>query len=275
MRNSRMFALAALTAGVCAGGVSAQEAAGHVLWSMGQVERVAAGGTVKLLVKGDAVFEGDTIRAAAGAHAQLRMRDEALLAVRPDSRMRLETYSYQRGEEGTERAVIELIKGGMRSITGAVGRNNKDNVLTRTPTVLIGIRGTDHETFVTTEGTYDRVTAGGTYVQAASGRLDLDPGQVGFASAAGAAPLRLERTPEFMHIATMVHGNTGPQLRHDSRGDTRRLEKTVPQASLPQGAPALGGGDKRGFGGGGRCGGPCSDEILNPGKLKGKGKPAR
>ena len=276
MPNKRMLALTALAAASFAAGSFAQEPVGQVLWSMGQVERVDAAGKAKVLAKGDDVYEGDTIRSARGAHAQLRMRDEALLAVRPDSRMRLETYTYNGAEDGTERAVVELIKGGMRSITGAIGRTNKDNVLTRTPTVLIGIRGTDHETFVTGEGTYDRVSVGGTYLQGSAGRLDVHPGETGFASAApGIAPLRLERTPEFMHVSALVRTNTGPQLRHDAVGDARRIDKTVPQASLPQGARALGDTDQRGFGRGGRCGGPCSDDMVNPGKLKGKGKGPR
>jgi hypothetical protein len=268
---------AAVAAANFAGTASAQEAAGTVLWSMGQVERLSAAGTAKVLSKGDEVFEGDTIRAAAGAHAQLRMRDEALLAVRPDSQMRLETYAYRGAEDGTERAVIELIKGGMRSITGAVGRNNKENVLTRTPTVLIGIRGTDHETFVTSEGTYDRVSVGGTYLQSAGGRLDLDAGQIGFASlTAGAGPSRLDRTPEFMQIAAIVNGNTGPALRLDSSGDRGRLAKDLPGAALRGAAPAVPAAVLV-DGKGGRCGGPCSDPLLNPGlgygKGKGKGKP--
>jgi len=36
-----------------------QEAAGHILWAFGQVERVGGDGVAKPLAKGDAVFEGD------------------------------------------------------------------------------------------------------------------------------------------------------------------------------------------------------------------------
>ena len=66
-----------------------QEAAGHILWAFGQVERVAADGVAKPLAKGDAVFEGDVIRSAAGSHAQLVMCDEALVAVRAESSVKL------------------------------------------------------------------------------------------------------------------------------------------------------------------------------------------
>jgi hypothetical protein len=44
-----------------------QDPAGHALWVFGQVERVAADGSARPLAKGDAVFEGDVIRSAAGS----------------------------------------------------------------------------------------------------------------------------------------------------------------------------------------------------------------
>jgi hypothetical protein len=42
------------------------------------------------------------------------------------------------------------------------------------------------------------VTLGGTYLQTRGGRVDLDPGQTGFAPLTGDAPVRLEETPAFM-----------------------------------------------------------------------------
>lgn len=202
-----------------------QNPAGHVLWAFGQVERICADGVVKRLAKGDPVFEGDVIRSAPGSHAQLVMSDEALLAVRAESSLKLSKYSYQGREDGTERAIIELLKGGMRSVTGAIGRSNKENYQLKNEMHVIGIRGTDHEIFATDGGTFNRVTLGGTYLQSPEGRVDLAPGEVGFVSMAqGSTPVRLERTPEFMQLAALSNGNTGPQLRASSVGDERRLQ---------------------------------------------------
>jgi hypothetical protein len=224
------------------GSAQSQQPAGHALWVFGQVERVAADGSVKPLAKGDAVFEGDVIRSGAGSHAQFVMNDEALVAVRAESSLKLARYAYSGREDGTERAIIELLKGGMRSVTGAIGRSNKENYQLRNEMHVIGIRGTDHETFSTAEGLYNRVTMGGTYIAGAGGRVDLSPGQVGFASkAAGASPIRLESTPHFMQLAAMSRGDTGPRARAASPGDEVRLEKRpVSSASgVASSAPAL------------------------------------
>jgi hypothetical protein len=213
---------AAMLAGSPASG---QEAAGHVLWMSGQVERLTPDGIGRPLAKGDAVLQGDLVRTGPNSHAQLAMTDQGLIALRPDSSLRVTAYAYQGREDGTERAILELLQGGLRSITGAIGRANKDNYQLKGGPALVGIRGTDHETFVVKFGTYNRVTLGGTYLQSPQGRVDLEPGQTGFASSmAGSTPSRLKHAPDFMHLAALQAGaNTGPRMRENAPGDQRRL----------------------------------------------------
>lgn len=290
---SRIGISAALLTGAAMLGSSpayAQEAAGHVLWMSGQVERLTPDGIGRPLAKGDAVLQGDVLRTGPNSHAQLLMTDQGLIAVRPDSSMRVTAYAYQGREDGTERAVFELLRGGLRSITGAIGRANKDNYQLKGGPALVGIRGTDHETFVvetpasggsTAEfGTYNRVTLGGTYLQSPQGRVDLDPGQTGFAgSMTGSAPLRLERAPEFMHLAALQTGTvSGLRMRENAPGDQVRLranraadevnlgkqglleksaEPLLPAQALGENAPK----DKHLWGKGGRCEGLCADLI--------------
>jgi hypothetical protein len=271
--------------------------AGHALWVFGQVERVGADGVAKPLAKGDAVFEGDVIRSAAGSHAQFVMTDEALVAVRAETSVKFTKYMYAGREDGTERAVIELLKGGLRSVTGAIGRHNKENYQLKNEMHVIGIRGTDHETFTTDSGTFSRVTVGGTWLQGSGGRIDVAPGQVAFASReAGVAPMRLERTPEFMHLAALsrVVDSGGPGLRAASASDQRRLEKSSSAPSSGAAPSAASGATPSaasaalpgvaaaalppqplgetsvpkgvGLGKGGRCDGPCVDPLKNNGK---------
>jgi hypothetical protein len=223
---------------VCAG-APAQEVAGKALWVTGKVERVAPDGTVRALLQGDAVRRHDVVRTAAGSHAQLVMTDEALIAVRPESSLRIDEYRYAGAQHGG-RAVFELMKGGFRSITGVIGRDDKSQYRLSTPTASIGIRGTDHETFVAEAGTYNRVTVGGTYLQSAHGRLEIGPGETGFAgSQANGAPFRLQRTPDFMQIASMRPGSTlVPVLREPAAVHPAR---EAPQAHPPRGpAQAIG-----------------------------------
>ncbi len=105
------------------------------------------------LAKGDAVLVEDAIVTGEAARAQLLMLDGAKVAIRPNSRLLIEEFLYPSGEpvpEGTlvasvsgDRAVYSLIKGGFRSITGAIGKENEADYEVRTPVGVLGIRGTD------------------------------------------------------------------------------------------------------------------------------------
>lgn len=273
--------VASMIAVPCA--AQAQEPAGRILWTFGQVERVGADGVAKRVAAGDPVFEGDLIRSAPASQAQLVMNDEALMAVRADSSVKLAAYVYNGREDGTERAVVELLKGGLRSVTGAIGRNNKDSYQLKSNHHTVGIRGTDHETFADDTGTFNRVSVGGTYLQGEDGRVDLSPGDVGFAShVPGGGPTRLDRTPDFMHVAVLTSGNTGPQFRDRAPRDSRRLQNGAVSSNLslqPSAASpvlpvqALGDNAKQnGFGKGGSCDALCFDPLKGSnGKGHGKG----
>lgn len=189
----------------------AQEKAGQVLFAAGKVERVAPTGVASPLAKGDAVFEGDLLRTARGGHLQLQMRDDALLALRPGAELRLKAYS-------EDRAAFALVKGAFRSITGALGRRDKDAYRIEGHHVVLGIRGTDHEAAQRDDGLYDRVTEGGTYLAQARGKVDVAPGQTGFAPGhAGGVPTLLPATPEFLLAALPpAAAPTGPPPRERS-----------------------------------------------------------
>lgn len=256
--------------------------AGHVLFAVGDVQGMTHDGLARRLSQGDVVREGETLLTGPNSHLQLRMTDDALLALRPDSRVRLHTYRFVERGGDIGRASIELLLGGLRSITGAIGRVEKQNYVIYGGKVLVGVRGTDHETFVVAApldhpGTYNRVTIGGTYLESARGRIDLDPLETGFAALTGdEAPRRLGRSPEFMHAAfqhaafQQSAANFSAEMREDGLGDERRLRRGLKlghdrKAALPEQAmrpalPAQALGEnvsQQGFGKGGRCGGPC------------------
>jgi len=184
--------------------------AGRVQFTIGDARALAVSGTERALKKGDAVHEGETIITGASASMQLRMADKAVIAVRPNSRLQIDAYRFQGREGGSEHAVLHLLKGGFRTITGLIGRTNKDNYKIITDTANIGIRGTDHEPAYLpptgageasddAPGTYDKVNTGLTYIATPAGRVNLSPGQVGFASSQpGAAPVQLDGVPGFM-----------------------------------------------------------------------------
>ena len=202
--------MAALLLALASGGAFASVDAGRVQFVFGNSKALAENGAERVLKKGDVVHEGDTVITGPSASLQLLMVDDAMVAVRPNSRLRIDTYRFQGKEDGSERGVLHLIKGAFRSITGAIGHTNKKNYKIITDTANIGIRGTDHEPAyllpsqanVGDPGTYDMVNSGGTYVQTPWGTVNVSPNQVGFASSEpGSVPVLLQGVPGFMRAS--------------------------------------------------------------------------
>ncbi|MGM0564029.1 MAG: FecR family protein [Pseudomonadota bacterium] len=100
-------------------------------------------GRARPLERGAPVYKGDTL-STERARAQVRFSDGSLVSLRPNTQFKVEEYQYD-GEEGEEeRGLFNLIKGGFRTISGAIGKLNRDNYEVKTAVATIGIRGTHY-----------------------------------------------------------------------------------------------------------------------------------
>ncbi|MBS4097682.1 MAG: FecR domain-containing protein [Sulfuricella sp.] len=216
--------------GAPAGGIGGTGAlAGRVMFIAGYAEAQRSGIT-RPLVKGDPVCAGDALLTAKDALVQLRMADGGTILLRADSQLTIEAFAYRGVEDGSERSLLALAKGGFRAITGAIGRLHKDAYGIRTPNATVGIRGTDHETYFVPvpppgqtapaePGTYNRVISGATVLQTESGKLTIGPKQIGFAGLRGAPPLLLDTPPAIFGDPT---AKTGKGARN---GNAEKAEK--------------------------------------------------
>lgn len=233
------------------------DAAGRFQFVSGEVLVLRSGGESRPATKGGEVFEGETIRSAANAQAQLLMADQAVIALRPESTLTIETYRYNGRSDGSERSFLGLLKGGFRALTGAIGSIYRENYRVRTPNATIGIRGTDHEPFYIPEpvpgeepigapGTYDKVNAGATVLQSEGGSVELGPNQVGFvANALGAVPTLLPELPAFMRAGQGARAaereRAGAAAREKARQPAVQEKEPQPerQPAAQENRPAL------------------------------------
>lgn len=125
----------------------AEEAAGHIGYMSGSLMAKRADGTMKVLVQKSAVQEGDVLVTSGNGYAQVLMSDGAQMTMRPDSTLKIETYRFKKDAPQADNAVLRLLKGGFRTISGLIGkRGNPDAYELRAATATIGIRGTDFTT---------------------------------------------------------------------------------------------------------------------------------
>jgi hypothetical protein len=221
-----------------------EQSAGRVLASLpGQPERA--------LVKGARVFESDLVVTGPDGEAMIRMIDDAVLAVRPDTRFTFARYRFvARDRPAQSSSLVELARGALRTVTGLIGRTNPTGYQVRTTTATIGVRGTDHETLVLehdsaegSAGTYERVHSGATVVTDDQGQtIVVSAGQVAFAAStliAGASRLGLlHQVPAMFRVGrydnlleaagALLQRSLEQQLRQNLPGPLQQLVPRLP-----------------------------------------------
>ena len=118
----------------------ASGAAGRAEFTIGAVT-VARGGVERPLARGAELDNGDVVRTNNG-RAQIRFTDGAYVSLQPNTEFGIRDYRYDNRADGNERGFFGLLKGAMRTVTGAIGRINRDRYQIATPTATVGIRGT-------------------------------------------------------------------------------------------------------------------------------------
>ena len=126
-------------------------AAGAVVTSTTGTVSVQTGqAALRTLRTGDQVAQGDTVITGANSATVLKFDDGQVVALTANSRMQVTNYQYNPQTESGN-VLLSLVSGGMRAITGLIGRRAPSQVAYRAATATIGIRGTD-VTIATSEG---------------------------------------------------------------------------------------------------------------------------
>jgi len=190
-------------------GVTTAPLAGSILFARGVALAQQGSLPARKIKQGDAVCQGDVIRTAADdSMLQIKMADQGMLMLYSDTHLAISRFHLPAQIDGSERVALMLEQGGMRAITGEIGKLNKANYLIATPVAQIHIRGTDHEIFHVPQssgrnadvpaGTYNHVLRGGTTLSNQLGSLRLDPNQSGY------APLSLEEPTLLQHLPAQL-----------------------------------------------------------------------
>lgn len=218
--------------------------AGHVMFVNGSVQITNSAAQTRILQKGDVINESDTVITAKNSSAQIKMRDGGYIVIRPDSQLKFDSFIFSGEEDGSERSFFSLLKGGIRAITGLIGQRNKKSYRITTPDSTIGIRGTDHETYVVTAdsplaavapiGTYNKVNRGETTITTEKGMISVLPNQMGFAGAADQMP---QLQPLNLNLFTVAPPPT-PQAKGDKKAVAVREDAVVDNAIQEQDAVA-------------------------------------
>ena len=136
------------------------QTAARIDFAAGNVTASTADGRTRPLAKGAEVQVGETVNTQQG-RAQMRFTDGAYVSLQPDTQFKIENYVFEGRSTQNESAVMNLIKGGMRTITGLIGKTNRDGYKLQTATATVGIRGTEFTVAYDAGGSVTMFVAGG------------------------------------------------------------------------------------------------------------------
>ena len=136
--------------------------AGSVTFKSGDATITHADNTVVPAEKSASLNEGDTIETKNG-RVQLAFINGGKVSLQPNTIYKINKFTFSGKEDGTEYNFTELVKGGLRTISGLIGHKNRSHYQVKTVVATIGIRGTEYTAFFDSTLTMTPTTAAWMY----------------------------------------------------------------------------------------------------------------
>lgn len=198
-----------------------------------------ADGTSKVLAVKSVVDEGDVLSTEAVTYARLKFRDGGEVVLRPNTQLKVENYRFEEASPGNDGALLSILKGGMRMVTGLIAKRNRDKIAVRAPSATIGIRGTHFGALFCQGNCADvptvsgRAPADGLHVDVAfgaitltntAGTVEFTAGQFGYLPNANVLP---EVVPPERGIRVTMPASIAANKGGEGVGGTSALECAV------------------------------------------------
>lgn len=132
-----LLATAALTAHAQ---TASAEAVGYVKTVTGEAWVATAGQRIKA-APGTPVLLGSQLKTLADASLGIAFKDNTVMSFGPDTELTVDEYLYAPAQ-GQLRLGTTLVKGSLNYVSGVIARLKPEAVTVKTPTGIIGVRGT-------------------------------------------------------------------------------------------------------------------------------------
>lgn len=214
MHSLRTAFLPFLLLFILAPGLPAHAAGAGVVteWS-GKGGILSADGKTHPLRKGATLEQGDAATTGDEGRVSLRFKDGTVVHLQPHSHFRVDEYAYAGKNDREAKSIFTLLKGGLRTLTGMIGKLNRPGYAVRTTAATIGIRGTEY-TATLNKGLRVDVHGGEISLTNRSGSFSVAEGQSAFVADENSAPRylgagnRAESRANQIGSGVKIQGNT-------------------------------------------------------------------
>ena len=149
---------------------------GRVITTSGTVVAIDEDNNTRELLRRSNIFLGDTVVTGPQGFAQIRMRDSAMLALKEETEYKFKEFEFDGNSATPDSVVMEMVRGGFRTITGSIGDSENDTYRVETAFAYIGVRGTSHKAVIAFGSLFTGVSDGGTTVTNELGSIDTGVG---------------------------------------------------------------------------------------------------
>lgn len=207
----------------------AAQVAGTIVQLSGPLMAKKADGSARFLSLRSEVESGDTLITERATYAMVKFIDNSEITLKPSTTFKVEQFAFDADKPEGDQAAFNLVKGGLRSITGMLGKRNKEKFSMKTSGATIGIRGT---TFVAemvgpvapgavpslptaastrAPGLYVQVLDGMIFLNNPAGTQNFAAGQFGYVPSVTVPPVIVPQNPGMQFTPPPVFSSsTGP-----------------------------------------------------------------
>lgn len=139
------------------------------------------------LRQGERVFPGATLSVGQGAQLRLRFDDGMQVQAEQNTRLGIVDFRYADGGPN-DRAVLDLLAGAARIVTGEVARRSPTQFFLRTPQSSLGVQGASDFSVVVANASYVSVALGTVVSANRAGVAPVESGSVATIASAGVLP---------------------------------------------------------------------------------------
>src|SRR5690348_2054445 len=121
---------------------------GQVVWVKNTLKAQLPNAEARTLARRSDIYEHDTLTTDPSSSAEIAFTDDSSLALQENSSVTISQYSHGQGKPANSDAfVVDVIKGGFRTVTGLISKNNPGGYKASTPVVTVGVMGTIYSLF--------------------------------------------------------------------------------------------------------------------------------
>lgn len=114
----------------------------------GDVQLTPKGGGSARLAEGQRVDPGAALKTGPNSGVTIRFDDGQMLALTSNTSLVIDAYRFNPHKPEDGGIVASLLRGGIRTVTGLIGKAAPQSIEVKTPVATIGIRGTDFQLFI-------------------------------------------------------------------------------------------------------------------------------